>query len=95
MDYVLKFIVLISLTLLGGLLFALTINLLIMSQAIPSESLNADFGREITHKAIYVWLGSIILGIVSIFIKQKWRYVLLISPLILPSLFAFIYSLSV
>lgn len=89
-----KIIVLITVSLLGGLLYSFSANILIMTNILPTESVSSNFGYEMTSKAVLVWGISVILGIISLFIKEKWRYFLLLCPLITPSLFALLYSLS-
>jgi cytochrome c oxidase subunit IV len=41
-----------------------------------------------------ILLGSILPAIISVFIKQNWRLVLLLCPLILPPLFLVIYTIT-
>lgn len=94
MQIFLRFIVLITLALLGGLLYALSTNIFIMAGLLPTENLDGNVGFDMTQRATFVWIGATFLGLISIFIKEKWRYGLLILPLIAPSLFALLYSLS-
>ncbi len=94
MHIFLKIIILITLSLLGGLAYALTTNFLILANIVPFESVGENFGYEMTSKAVFVWIIAVILGITSLFIKQKWRYVLLLCPLVAPSIFALLFSLS-
>ena len=94
MQMAFKIIVLITLSLLGGLVYSLTANIFVMANMIPADTASNNFGYEMTQKAVFVWMGAIALGVVSLFIKKKWRYILLFCPLIAPSLFAFLYTLS-
>lgn len=94
MQMLFKIIVLITLSLLGGLVYSFVANLLIMTDIVKTDSVTSNFGYEMTSKAVLVWIVSVVIGIVSLFIKEKWRYILLICPLVMPSLFAFLYALS-
>ena len=88
-----KILILGIVSLLGWLMLPLMINILILLEIIQAEAMEQNFVTEMTQKAVFIWLVGIVLGIVSLFIKQKWRYILLACPLIGPSLFAIIYSL--
>ncbi len=94
MQMLFKIIILITLSLLGGLLYSFSANILIITNLLPAETVSSNFGYEMTSKAVFVWIVSVILGVISLFIEKKWRYFLLLCPLILPSLFALLYSLS-
>jgi hypothetical protein len=93
MQIFLRFIVLITLSLLGALLFALSINLMIATRIIDTTIVYSGFGNDVTYNAVLVWVVCNILGIISVFIEQKWRYALLLSPLLAPSLYGFAYAL--
>lgn len=90
-----RFLVLIILALCGGLAFSLTVNLLIMTNNIPTESLSNAFGYEMTNRAVLVWIASTAIAIISIFTEGKWRYALLALPLVAPSLYSILYSMSI
>jgi hypothetical protein len=89
-----RLLVLIILALCGGLVYSLTVNILIMSNIVPTESLSNAFGYEMTNRAVLVWIGSTALAFISVFIDAKWRYILLTIPIIAPSLYAVLYALS-
>jgi predicted membrane protein len=95
MEILLRFIILITLSLLGGLLYAVVMNLMIFTHLIDTSELYGNFGQDITNKTVMVWIVCIILGICSVFMEKKWRYALLLSPLFTPSIFAFFYALIV
>ncbi|MCI5059804.1 MAG: hypothetical protein MRY79_01895 [Alphaproteobacteria bacterium] len=86
-----RLIILVTLSLLGGLLYAFSVNLMIMGGMLSSDTIANNFGRELTEKTVLVWLGAIVLGFISVFIQADWRKTLLFCPLLLPSLFALIY----
>lgn len=94
MQILFRIFVLAIISLLGGLLYSLSVNVLIMTHVFPTEEVGNNFGYEMTSKAVLVWFAAIIIGFVSVFIEQKWRYLLLACPLLAPSIFALIYSLS-
>ena len=95
MTYMLRLLILFSLSLLGGLVFSLSINFLIMGGLISADSVNEDFGQTLIEKAVYVWIGAVALGLIGVFMEYKTtRIALFACPLILPSLFALIYTLS-
>lgn len=76
------------------MLVPLTINLMIWSGLLNSETVPPNFLNNLITQTSYVWVGSILAGIVSLFIKEKWRIALLICPLILPALFTVIYTIT-
>ncbi len=78
----------------GIFLYALTVNLLIVINAMPVETTGEGFGILLTHRTIWVAMGMIPVGIAGIFIKQKWRTVLYTAPLYAPALFAIVYTLT-
>lgn len=94
MKYFFRFLILFAFALIGGLLFSITVNILIMINAVPQENISAAFGYEMTNRAVIVWIVSVFIGILSIFMESKWRIALLFLPLLLPSLYAAIYTLS-
>lgn len=93
MNWLIKILSLIIFALLGGIVFALTANILIATGAMQNVSAPESFGAVMTFKATIVWMVCVLVGIGSLFIKQKWRYVLTLAPLYMPSLFAVIYTL--
>lgn len=94
MNIAYKIIVFIILALLAGPLYALTINLLIMADVFSNSGASSNIGEELITKAVFVWMGSLVFGIASLFIKHKSHKLLVAVPLIAPSLFAIIYALS-
>ena len=82
MQILLRIIVLLTIALLGGLCFSLAVNVIVMMGIVDVDNVKGGFGYEMTSKAVMVWIGSVMLGIISLFLQQKWRYVLLLSPLI-------------
>ena len=86
-----KILVLVFLAAAGFFLVPLVIHVTIWADILNSEAVPQDFLKNMIQKASFVWMGSIVAGIVSLLIQQSWRIVLLLCPLILPSLFTFIY----
>ena len=94
MQMLLKILILITISLLGGLTFSIAVNIMIMTNIVDADTVQGGFGYLMTSKAVFIWILSVILGIISLFIKQKWRYFLLFSPLYAPIIFALLYALS-
>ena len=94
MQMLLKIIILITIALLGGLLFSVAVNVMVMTNIVNVDNVKGTFGYEMTSKAVLIWGGSVVLGIISLFIKEKWRYILLLSPIYAPIIFALLYALS-
>ena len=94
MDWLIKILSLIIFSLLGGIFFSVTVNVLIATGVIGSVETSASFGSDMTQKAVMVWLMCVIAGFGSLFIKQKWRYVITLAPLYLPSIFTIVYALN-
>ncbi len=59
----------------------------------PPEINGKGFGYVVTYNTSFVVMGSIVLGFFSIFIRQNWRYALLLCPLYAPGLFAIAFTL--
>lgn len=93
MIYIYRFLLLIVFALLAGPLYALTINMMIALDIFQTGEVNFSMGEAITHKSALIWMGSLIIGAVGIFIKSKNFYFFAV-PLIAPSLFSIIYALS-
>lgn len=74
-------------------LFGLTMNMLLYFELIPSGVIDKAAGNVITMRSMYVWLGCLVLGFASLFLKDSWRYILYFSPLYGPCVFAVIYTL--
>ena len=94
MDTLFKILVLIFVTALGFFLVPLMVNILIKVDLLDTATVTQDFVKEMVRNSTYIWMGTIVLGIVSLFIKQSWRIALLLCPLILPSLYLVIYAIS-
>ena len=93
MTYLYRFLLLALFALLGGFLYAVSINLLIGTGAFSNDQISNNIGYFITEKAVYIWLSSIVIGGLSLLTKKKWGYVFLSLPFWTPSIFAFIYTL--
>ncbi len=91
MHIVLKILWLVIVSGLGGLAFALTANLLIMTGVLDPSSAPDGFGQELTSQSAIVWLVSIGVGALSLAVQSRWRYVLLLAPIYAPALFTVIY----
>ncbi len=83
---------LIVLTLLGGALYAIIVNILIMMGLTPTGEGSEGFGKVMTMQSVYIYLGAIVAGFTGMFIKEDWRWVLYLCPLYAPSVFAIIYT---
>ncbi len=93
MTYIYKTLLLILSVLLGGVLYAITMNVLIKIGAFSSDNLDSNIGHIATEKAVYVWLITSLIGGCHVFMNDKWRYLALL-PLISPSIFIIFYILS-
>jgi hypothetical protein len=91
--FFLRFGGLIVIALAAGPLFAVTMNVMIYFQLFPESLVDKAFGNVLTMKAIYVWMGCLLAGFGSLFLKEQWRLILYFSPLFAPSIFAVIYTL--
>jgi len=89
-----RLLVLMILALCGGLIFSLTVNVMIMAGLIPTESLSNEFGYEMTNRAVLVWIVATAIAVISLFTDAKWRYALLALPVVAPSLYSILYALS-
>lgn len=77
----------------GILLYAVTVNILILFGLMPDSLHGQGFGYALTSQTIYVAMGTILISVAGIFIRQKWRNVLYLAPLYAPSVFAIIFTL--
>jgi len=91
--YGLRFLGLIVLAVAGFYAFAVTTNVLILLHAFPQELVDKAFGVELAQKTMFVLAGSLVLGLISVFLKEQWRLILYFSPLYAPSFFAVIYTI--
>ena len=73
-------------------LYAVTVNVLVYFGLIPVELAEKGFGNEMTMKAMFVWMGCLIVGGIAIFSQQGWAKIFYFSPLYAPSLFAAAYT---
>ena len=94
MAYLYKILVLVVLSALGFLSVPLVINLMIWANLIDSAAVPSGFLENVLGKSTYVWLGAVLVGIVSLFIQQKWRIALVLCPLVVPPIFTLIYAIS-
>ena len=94
MKILFRLLILTILALLGGLVFSFSVNVLIMANMIPTDSLSGAFGFEVTQRATFICMGCVALALISIFTDAKWRYFLLILPILMPSLYALLYAIS-
>ncbi len=85
----LRFAGLIAFSICGGFLYAITVNLMLFANIMPE----ATDGEALTFKAATVWMVSICIGFIAIFIKPEWRWVFYLAPLYASSLFALIYTI--
>ena len=92
MQMLYKILVLLLVIAAGYMLVPLFVNLMIKFDLIDAASLTPELGADLVQKSVFVWMGAIILGIISLFIQQSWRIVLLLSPLVLPTLFLLVYG---
>lgn len=88
-----RFAILIGIALAAGPVYAITFNALVFFGAIPQELMDKAYGTTLTMQAAFVWMGAVTAGVISIFIKDDWRYILLFSPVYAPPLFAIIHTL--
>ncbi len=79
---------------LGFILYAIVTNILVMAGLTPSGDGSEGFGKDMTHKAMIVFMASLPIGLISLFIKDNWRWVPYLSPLYAPSLFAIVHTLT-
>lgn len=93
MKILFKLIWLVVIAGLGGLAYALCANILVMSNVLNADAVSTSFGVEMTNKAVMVWIVCVLLALGACFMQSKLRYILLLSPLYAPSLFAVIYTL--
>ncbi len=77
----------------GGFAYAITFHLLQGLGLMPEQIGQQGFGRALTYRTSFVYMAAIVAGILSLFIRDRWRYVLLLSPIYAPSLFAIVFTL--
>ena len=91
MTYLFRVLSLVVVALIGWLLIPILFHLMIKIGLINAELAPEGFANTMVQKTIFVWLGSMVLGIISIFIQQNWRVILLLCPIILPAIFSVLY----
>ena len=89
----LKFFGVVMIALLGGLAYAVTTNVMIKSGILQTGSVEAAFGFQMTHKAVMIWVGCVLLSLLSLKINHWSRLILWLSPVYAPSGFAVLYVL--
>jgi len=94
MTYLFRFLTLVVISLLGGVIIPFLFHIMIKLNLLNAQSAPDGFATLLIQNAVYVWLGAVLLGLISIFIHQKWRIILLLCPLILPSIFTIFYILT-
>lgn len=77
----------------GFILYAGAFHGLVFLGLMPEQLGNQGFGYVLTYRTSFVFMGAILAGIISLFIRANWRLALLLSPLYAPSLFAVIFTL--
>lgn len=77
----------------GSFLYVLTFHGLVLAGLMPEKLGQQGFGYALTYRTSFVFMAAILAGIVSLFIRQSWRLVLLLSPLYAPCLFAIVFTL--
>lgn len=90
--FALRFIGLVIVALAAGPLYAVTVHLLVLSGLIPENLMDKAYGSALMSKSAFIWMGALLLGFCSIFLKDSWRYILYFSPLYAPALFAVVYT---
>mgnify|MGYP000849759331 CR=1 FL=1 len=93
MKIIFKILWLIIISGLGGLIYAITANILVATGTLDATNVATAFGQDMTAKAAVVWMISILAAALSLLMTSKWRYVPLLAPLYAPALFAVIYVL--
>lgn len=84
----------IAIAIAGGFLCAITANILVALGLVPDMLGAQPFGKAMLTNAVFVWMGTILVSFISVFIKDNWRWVLYTAPLYAPSIFAIIFTLS-
>ncbi len=85
--FALRFIFLIVIAIAAGPVYAITVNAMVFFGIAPYD------GTALTMQAVYVWLGCLLIGFGSMFIKDDWRLTLYLSPLYAPSLYILVFTI--
>lgn len=91
-NFTLRFVGLVLIALAAAPLYGLVINLLLATGQITPDMVETAYGNVLTTKCVYIWIGCLLLGFGSLFVKESWRYMLYFSPLYAPILFALLYT---
>lgn len=94
MEWIIKILSLVVIALIGFTLVSVNLNLMTVFNVIDVDAVDSSFGNTIINRAVIVWQVSVLIALGSLFIKQKWRYILTLLPIYAPSLFALIFALS-
>ncbi len=77
---------------LGGLVYALCVNIFIMGGLMPTQDVDTAPGYMMTQQAVYVWMFAVLAAAISIFaLKQKWRWIFILAPIYAPGLSALLF----
>ena len=71
---------------LGWVAFAFAVHAMIVTGQTGNLP-DGSFGPLLVNRTAFIWIGAVILGIISLFIKDSWRNVLYFAPLYAPPLF--------
>lgn len=74
--------------------FAVTFQLLVSTGALSADVDGEGMGLVLTRQAVLVWMGSILLGFIAIFIHASWKWPLSFAPLYAPALYLVIRALA-
>ncbi len=72
----------------GLLLYGLAFQFLIMGGVLAADVDGEGYGLVLTHQAMLVWSGAVLLGLAGVFLKAEWRWTLLAAPAYAPTLYA-------
>ncbi len=79
---------------LGFFVFALTFQILVASGVLNADMDGEGYGRALIQQAVLIWLGSVMVALLSLPIKAGWRWPLTLAPLYAPALFAVFHALA-
>ncbi len=78
----------------GWILFPFIANLLIYMGLYPVDSIETNFGPILIQKVVTVWFITALVSTAFLFLKTNIRYFFLLLPIIAPSAFGIIYTLT-
>ena len=93
MDILYKILVLILISVAGLLILPFMPHLLIILNVIDTQNIAPNYLEDSFTKTSFVWMGSVLIGMISLFIQQKWRIILLLCPLAIPAIFFIAYTI--